>query len=109
MSIGLIANQGYYIVFDDKRCFIINKHFHKVVVVGVQNEKNGLYRFDMIVIPNNSLEFSNLVLSTNQLANIIELLHYQITHVNYLSLHFLTINKMAIGILYLPLITMQVC
>ncbi len=62
-----------------KKSSIINKHFHKVVVVGVQNEKNGLYRLDMIVVPNNSLEFNNLVSSINQLASIIELLHYQIT------------------------------
>jgi hypothetical protein len=62
-----------------KKSSIINKHFHKVVVVGIQNEKNGLYRLDMIVVPNNSLEFNNLVSSINQLASIIELLHYQIT------------------------------
>jgi UDP-glucose 6-dehydrogenase len=75
-----------------KKSSIINKHFHKVVVVGVQNEKNGLYRLDMIVIPNNSF-FNNLVSFINQLASIIELLHYQITRVNYLNLHFLTIKQ----------------
>jgi len=63
----------------------------------------------MIVIPNTSLEFNNLVSSTNQLASVIELSHYQIARVNCLDLHFLITNKMAIGILYLPLITMQVC
>lgn len=75
-SIGSIANRGYYVVFDDKKCFINNKHFHKVIVVGVQNENNGLYRLDMIFIPNNSLKFNNLVSSTNQLASVIELSHY---------------------------------
>jgi hypothetical protein len=97
-----IANRGYYVVFYDKRCFIINKHFQKVVVVGVQNEKNGLYRLDMIIIPNRSVEFNNFVSSTNQLASIIELSHYQTTCVNYLNLHFFATNKMAIGISYLP-------
>ncbi len=61
LSIGSITNQGYYVVFYDRRCFIINKHFHKAVVVGVQNKNNGLYRLDMIIIPNSSLEFNNLV------------------------------------------------
>jgi hypothetical protein len=63
----------------------------------------------MIIIPNRSLEFNNLVSSTNQLASVIELSHYQTTCVNYLNLHFFIINKMAIGIFYLPFITMQVC
>ncbi len=71
-----------------------------MVVVGVQNENNGLYRLDMIVIPYNSLKLKNLVSFINQLASVIELSHYQITRVNYLSLHFLTINKIAIGISY---------
>jgi hypothetical protein len=63
----------------------------------------------MIVIPNTSLEFHNSVSSINQLASVIELSHYQIARVNCLNLHFFITNKMAIGILYLPLITMQVC
>jgi len=35
LLIGSIANRGYYVVFDDKRCFIIDKHFHKAVVVEI--------------------------------------------------------------------------
>jgi hypothetical protein len=54
LLIGSIANQGYYVVLDDKICFNINKHFHKVVVVRVQNGKNGLYKLDIIIIFNNS-------------------------------------------------------
>jgi hypothetical protein len=56
LSIGSFINWGYYIVCDDKRCFVINKHFYEVVIIGEQNNKNRLCRLEMTTSPSNSLE-----------------------------------------------------
>ncbi len=44
LSIGMIADKGTIVVFDSKKCLVINNGDPNIIMVeGVKDQKNGLY------------------------------------------------------------------
>ncbi len=51
LSVRMIANKGHIVVFNPNKCLIIqNKNPHTIVVKGVRDPKNGLYKLEMHLI-----------------------------------------------------------
>ncbi len=48
LSIGMIINKGNIMVFDSKKCLVINNGDPNIIVAkGVKDQKNGLYRLQV--------------------------------------------------------------
>ncbi len=94
LSIGTIVDRGYTILFDAKKCTMVNpKKPNSIVAHGNIVPKNGLYKLKVCV--------ENLNRNENKTMKEAKLWYRIMGHVNFKSLHQLNTNKVVIGVLAL--------
>jgi signal peptidase I len=80
LFVGTIIDRGYTILFDAKKCIVVNpRKPNSIVAHGNIIPKNGLYKLEVCV--------SNMNRSENKAMKEAKLWHRRMGHVNFKSLH----------------------
>jgi hypothetical protein len=105
LSVGAIANMGYVVMFSPNKCWIVSKKYpHRIIVDGMKDTVNGLYRLVSIGSPRDVSQKREEVLLTERNIDIY-LWHIRFGHIRFQGLHELSNAEISTRMPYVPVVS----
>jgi hypothetical protein len=107
LSVGAIANMGYVVIFSPISVGLCQKRYpHRIIVEGMKDTVNGLYRLVSIGSPRDVSQKREDVLLRERNINF-DLWHIRFGHIGFQGLHELSKAEISTRMPYVPVVSKE--